>query len=218
MINDVQSILGGESREKDENPLKLGSLTSVGNIKKHIIRNSNQDIPTYSDSVYVILRWPIVYDRLDKKRFGTNRSMEDMKERFYSIVHELAMLKLEEEEMLMNELKRIEARKKERERKAQDLQKLINMAEAPASPSIGCVKNNKLSSLVLLLFFNYSTSCMSPALGKKKGIMRQKAGAISTVTCNMSFNPVDISVRKRKATNPIQPAPSPMDLKRSRKS
>ncbi|VDM67808.1 unnamed protein product [Strongylus vulgaris] len=37
--------------------------------------------------------------------------------------------------MLLAELKRIEVRKREREKKAQDLQKLINMAEAPASPS-----------------------------------------------------------------------------------
>uniref|UniRef100_A0A0K0DCD0 SANT domain-containing protein n=1 Tax=Angiostrongylus cantonensis TaxID=6313 RepID=A0A0K0DCD0_ANGCA len=47
---------------------------------------------------------------------------------------------LEEEEMLLAELKRIEIRKKEREKKAQDLQKLINMAEAPASPSVRYVR------------------------------------------------------------------------------
>ncbi|KIH62465.1 DNA methyltransferase 1-associated protein 1, partial [Ancylostoma duodenale] len=83
---------------------------------------------------------------------------------------------LEEEEMLLAELKRIEVRKREREKKAQDLQKLINMAEAPASPSV-------------------SGACMSPALGKKKGTLRQKAGsaAVATTT-NLSFNPVDISV------------------------
>lgn len=36
---------------------------------------------------------------------------------------------IEEEQMLLNELKKIEARKKERDRKAQDLQKLISQAD-----------------------------------------------------------------------------------------
>ncbi|KAL6728928.1 hypothetical protein Aduo_000030 [Ancylostoma duodenale] len=152
------------------------------------------------------IRWPIVHDRYDREKYGP-RSMEDLKDRFYAITNELALLKdpncepicfdadherrrkeqlnkqwnrtkeqLEEEEMLLAELKRIEVRKREREKKAQDLQKLINMAEAPASPSV-------------------SGACMSPALGKKKGTLRQKAGsaAVATTT-NLSFNPVDISV------------------------
>ena len=38
-------------------------------------------------------------------------------------------LKVEEEEMLVAELKKIELRKKEREKKQQDLQKLITAAE-----------------------------------------------------------------------------------------
>ncbi|PIO76981.1 hypothetical protein TELCIR_00929 [Teladorsagia circumcincta] len=94
--------------------------------------------------------------------------MEDLKERFYAIVNEIAILKdptcepicfdadherrrkeqlirlynrtkmeLKEEEFLMGELKKIETRKKERERKAHDLQKLIN-TEPPASPSVRC--------------------------------------------------------------------------------
>lgn len=36
---------------------------------------------------------------------------------------------IEEEHMLLNELKKIEARKKERDRKTQDLQKLISQAD-----------------------------------------------------------------------------------------
>ncbi|VDK55793.1 unnamed protein product [Cylicostephanus goldi] len=152
------------------------------------------------------IRWPIVHDRFDKEKYG-QRSMEDLKDRFYAITNELALLKdpncepicfdadherrrkeqlnkqwnrtkeqLEEEEMLLAELKRIEVRKREREKKAQDLQKLINMAEAPASPSV-------------------SGTCMSPALGKKKGTMRQKASsAAANSTTTFNFNPVDISV------------------------
>lgn len=41
----------------------------------------------------------------------------------------LPSLQVEEEEMLIQELKRIEFRKKEREKKAQDLQKLITAAD-----------------------------------------------------------------------------------------
>lgn len=39
------------------------------------------------------------------------------------------MLQIEEEQMLLTELKKIEARKRERERKTQDLQKLISRAD-----------------------------------------------------------------------------------------
>ncbi|VDN93365.1 unnamed protein product [Brugia pahangi] len=47
---------------------------------------------------------------------------------------------IEEEEMLIAELKKIEVRKRERERKAQDLQKLITAGErTPASPSTSTV-------------------------------------------------------------------------------
>lgn len=42
------------------------------------------------------------------------------------------MLQVEEEEMLIAELKKIELRKKEREKKQQDLQKLISAAEQTA--------------------------------------------------------------------------------------
>ncbi|PAV72831.1 hypothetical protein WR25_19002 [Diploscapter pachys] len=151
------------------------------------------------------IRWPIVHDRYDMKKFGVMRSMEDMKERFYSILNELARLKdpsaelvnydadnerrrkeqlhkqwnrtkeqLEEEEMLMNELKRIETRKKEREKKAQDLQKLINMADAPVSPSLSGV-------------------AMSPALSKKKTSQFKKAGSLlGAVSSNALLNSLDV--------------------------
>ena len=44
------------------------------------------------------------------------------------------MLKVEEEMMLQNELRKIEARKKERDRKTQDLQKLISAADNQVEP------------------------------------------------------------------------------------
>lgn len=153
------------------------------------------------------IRWPIVHDRYDREKYGL-RSMEDLKERFYAITAELALLKdptsepicfdadherrrkdqsiklwnrtkeeVEEEEQLMAEMKKIEARKKERERKAQDLQKLIsNIDGQQATPSV-------------------SGLCMSPALGKKKSVFRQKGGSSSAnASSNATFNPVDIPV------------------------
>lgn len=42
----------------------------------------------------------------------------------------LSFLKIQEEEYLLAELKKIEIRKKERERRQQDLQKLITAAES----------------------------------------------------------------------------------------
>lgn len=44
--------------------------------------------------------------------------------------------------MLLAELKKIEARKRERERKTQDLQKLISRAESGNAPSTNQVTNN----------------------------------------------------------------------------
>lgn len=134
------------------------------------------------------IRWPIVHDRYDREKYGL-RSMEDLKERFYAITAELALLKdptsepicfdadherrrkdqsiklwnrtkeeVEEEEQLMAEMKKIEARKKERERKAQDLQKLIsNIDGQQATPSV-------------------SGLCMSPALGKRRAYSDKRAG------------------------------------------
>ncbi|XP_033636516.1 DNA methyltransferase 1-associated protein 1-like isoform X3 [Asterias rubens] len=109
------------------------------------------------------LRWVVVHDRFDYTSYG-KRSIEDMKERYYSIINKLSkaradpslsnraaqvydaeherkrkeqLLRLfnrtqeqvEEEEMLIAELKKIELRKKEREKKTQDLQKLITAAD-----------------------------------------------------------------------------------------
>lgn len=56
---------------------------------------------------------------------------------------------IEEEQMLLNELKKIEARKKERDRKTQDLQKLISQAdqqgETPPTPSSARKHDKKLN-------------------------------------------------------------------------
>lgn len=56
---------------------------------------------------------------------------------------------IEEEQMLLNELKKIEQRKKERDRKTQDLQKLISQAdqqgEAPATPTSSRKQEKKIN-------------------------------------------------------------------------
>lgn len=49
---------------------------------------------------------------------------------------------IEEEQMLVNELKKIEARKKERDRKTQDLQKLISQADQVRQPGIKILTKN----------------------------------------------------------------------------
>lgn len=51
--------------------------------------------------------------------------------------------KIEEEEFLLQELRRIEARKKERAKKAQDLQKLISAADrSPSTPATPAVQSS----------------------------------------------------------------------------
>lgn len=110
------------------------------------------------------LRFTVIQDRWDSTAFGT-KSMEDLKERYYSIANVINRLRtdstkdppksynfdaehekrrkdqlnklwsrtpeqVEEEEFLRAEIKKIEARKREREKKTQDLQKLITAADA----------------------------------------------------------------------------------------
>ncbi|ENN77469.1 hypothetical protein HUJ04_013530 [Dendroctonus ponderosae] len=105
------------------------------------------------------VRFIIMADRYDTEKF-CKRSVEELKERYYKINGTLSKLsgekkiytydsehekrrkeqlnklyertteQIEEEQFLLGELKKIEARKKERERKTQDLQKLISQADS----------------------------------------------------------------------------------------
>ncbi|KHJ74964.1 DNA methyltransferase 1-associated protein 1, partial [Oesophagostomum dentatum] len=107
------------------------------------------------------IRWPIVHDRYDRENTVQARLRSKLLYQdpncepiCFDADHERRRKEqlnkqwnrtkeqLEEEEMLLAELKRIEVRKREREKKAQDLQKLINMAEAPASPSVSSAAAN----------------------------------------------------------------------------
>ncbi|UYV67328.1 DMAP1 [Cordylochernes scorpioides] len=145
-------------------------------------------IPTYTDTEYQQLlsdtwsradtdylmemckqydqRFVIIHDRWDKTAHG-DRSIEDMKERYYSICNALARARggpdvavraydadherrrkdqlnklyhrtqeqVEEEQTLLSELRKIEQRKREREKKTQDLQKLITAADSSSTES-----------------------------------------------------------------------------------
>lgn len=105
------------------------------------------------------LRFVVIHDRWDRKRFPTQRSVEDIKERYYYVYNQLAKARafmdaprlkeydsqherkrkqqllnlynrtkeqIEEEENLISEMKKIEQKKRERERKTQDLQKIMD--------------------------------------------------------------------------------------------
>nr|XP_021201341.2 DNA methyltransferase 1-associated protein 1 [Helicoverpa armigera] len=129
------------------------------------------------------LRFIVIHDRWDRAAFR-DRSVEDLKERYYGICTTLSKVKtnlwsntvtmvngekriyhydaeherkrkeqlrrlfdrtqdqIDEEQMLLTELKKIEARKRERERKTQDLQKLISRADSGNVPPVTQVNNN----------------------------------------------------------------------------
>ncbi|XP_019868885.1 DNA methyltransferase 1-associated protein 1 [Aethina tumida] len=105
------------------------------------------------------LRFIVMADRYDSEKFQ-KRSVEDIKDRYYKLcgilnkihgekknymydadherrrkeqlkrLYERTTEQIDEEQTLLAELKKIEARKKERERKTQDLQKLISQADS----------------------------------------------------------------------------------------
>lgn len=112
------------------------------------------------------LRFVVIQDRWDKTVYG-QKSVEDIKERYYSIANIIQKIRtppgteptkgynfdadherrrkeqlsklwsrtpeqVEEEEFLRAEIKKIEQRKRERDKKTQDLQKLITAADAGA--------------------------------------------------------------------------------------
>lgn len=154
-------------------------------------------------------RWPVIADRYDRATYDDAKNMEDLKERYYSIEHELAVargrpppemsydaehekrrkeqlnklwdrteeqvnhclrqtilrfaVKVKEEEELIAAIKRIEMKRKERERKAQEVQRLINVADrtrTSLSPERYCQMENSVSQ-----WFFFSSSGFSPGAG-----------------------------------------------------
>lgn len=65
----------------------------------------------------------------DKKVYVFDAEHERKRKEQLRKLFERSSKQIEEEQMLLNELKKIEARKKERDRKTQDLQKLISQAD-----------------------------------------------------------------------------------------
>lgn len=65
----------------------------------------------------------------DKKVFSFDAEHERKRKEQMKKLLDRTQRDIEEEQMLLNELKKIEARKKERDRKTQDLQKLISQAD-----------------------------------------------------------------------------------------
>lgn len=163
-------------------------------IETHIPKYDEKDYNTYlicdqwtkEETDYLLdmctkfdLRFIVINDRWDKKRFTTERTVEDLKERYYYVYNQLAKARcfmdppklkeydsqherkrkqqllnlynrtkeqIEEEENLINEMKKIEQKKRERERKTQDLQKIMDAAgrslpenkrTEPNTPTVG---------------------------------------------------------------------------------
>lgn len=147
--------------------------------------NKKVEVPSYTNAEYVHvdgwnrtetqtlfdlcrrfdLRFGVIHDRwvklVEEKELETKRTIEELKERYYSFCSALSKARnentkiyvfdadhesrrkkqlerlfqrtqgqLDEEQMLLNELRKIDARKKEREKKTQDLQKLITAADS----------------------------------------------------------------------------------------
>lgn len=65
----------------------------------------------------------------DKKIYAYDAEHERKRKEQLTKLFDRKPEQIEEEQMLVNELKKIEARKKERDRKTQDLQKLISQAD-----------------------------------------------------------------------------------------
>lgn len=68
-------------------------------------------------------------NNVEKKVFNFDAEHERKRKDQMKKLFDRTQKDIEEEQMLLNELKKIEARKKERDRKTQDLQKLISQAD-----------------------------------------------------------------------------------------
>lgn len=71
---------------------------------------------------------------LEKKPFVFDAEHERKRKEQLRKLFDRSSKQIEEEQMLLNELKKIDARKKERDRKTQDLQKLISQADQVCQP------------------------------------------------------------------------------------
>lgn len=93
---------------------------------------------------------------------------------------------IDEEQMLLTELKKIEARKRERERKTQDLQKLISRADSGNPPTTNQVNNNNEGTSTPSNNASNIARRHDRKLHKKKLTAQQRP--IRTVETVVSFN------------------------------
>ncbi len=79
----------------------------------------------------------------DKKVYAYDAEHERKRKEQLTKLFDRTPKQIEEEQMLVNELKKIEQRKKERDRKTQDLQKLISQADQQGDPAPNPPSNRK---------------------------------------------------------------------------
>ncbi|KAJ0175698.1 hypothetical protein K1T71_008857 [Dendrolimus kikuchii] len=172
------------------------------------------------------LRFIVIHDRWDRAAFR-DRSVEDLKERYYGICATLSKVKtnpwsnsvtmvngekrtyhydaeherkrkeqlrrlfdrtqeqIDEEQMLLTELKKIEARKRERERKTQDLQKLISRADSGSTPLVQAT-NNEGSATPANVAANIARRHDRKIHKKKLTSQQRPIRAVETVTVEWS--------------------------------
>jgi DNA methyltransferase 1-associated protein 1 len=178
------------------------------------------------------LRFIMVQDRFDNAKYQS-RSVEDLKERYYSVCNRLVKARggdegdmiafdaphevkrkmqmerllartkeqVEEEEMLCAELKKIEMRKKEREKKQQDLQKLISAAEQNTSESRKTPSTKKYS-----MSSKKARSTATPSHSKSDGSVvfksYDKSSGVSLRSSKMK-TPMTLGQKKTKAIDQL---------------
>ncbi|XP_060803885.1 DNA methyltransferase 1-associated protein 1 [Amyelois transitella] len=173
------------------------------------------------------LRFIVIHDRWDRAAFR-DRSVEDLKERYYNICAILSKVKtnpwsntstmvngekrvyhydaeherkrkeqlrrlfertqeqIDEEQMLLAELKKIEARKRERERKTQDLQKLISRADSGNVTANNHVANNNEAAGTLANTPNAARRHDKKLQKKKLTTQQRPVRAVEAVTVEWS--------------------------------
>lgn len=173
------------------------------------------------------LRFIVIHDRWDRATFPT-RSVEDLKERYYTICNLLGKVRtsssqdskirvydsdherkrkeqlrrlfdrtpeqIEEEQTLINELRKIEMRKKEREKKTQDLQKLITAADNNTETRRQERKNSK-KKLQQQKILKTDTTCLETAGIKFPDV---KSTGVSLRSQRMKL-PASVGQKKTKA-------------------
>lgn len=121
-------------------------------------------------------------NNVEKKGFSFDSEHERKRKEQMKKLLDRTQKDIEEEQMLLNELKKIEARKKERDRKTQDLQKLISQADQ--------VSEIKSVFFSVIFFWTYSWK-------------QQQGEAPQTPT---SARKQDKKINKKKVPNQIRPS------------